>query len=171
MKTYQEILDELFNNLEKINLGDNLEAWFGAIEKDENGNWHKKEMPELKNNSNDTKTCKCDSKKYDKVSHINTYTSEAYHITETNDKFELEVLIPGETVENFTVTVNTKNNTLTVVRKNENDTLRWCSTEHFNITIELPEGIIYDSLKKTYENGILIITGKIATNESFEKEI
>lgn len=200
MTDYNKLFENLKKNLEHFKLGDNGEGWFGGfnfeddkfkdidwnefakkvsdilgydIKFDENKKEDKKpaektpaEEPTKKsfkdNLSCDNNVCNCKA---------DTFATCAYKADVKDDVFSLVVLIPGETVNNFRISVNTKEMKLKVARRTADSNLPWYAACKEDIVVDLPAGLKTDTLKKNAENGLLVITGKIAQQKDFETEI
>lgn len=198
MTDYNKLFENLKKNLEHFKLGDNGEGWFGGFNfedgKFKDINWNefakkvsdilgydiefdKKEDKELAektpveeptkksfkdNLSCDGNVCNCKA---------DTFATCAYKVTTEGNEFKLEVLIPGETVENFRISVNTKEMRLKVARRVATTDLPWYAACKEDIVVDLPNGLKTDTLKKNSDNGLLVITGKIAQQKDFETEI
>ena len=201
MTDYNKLFENLKKNLEHFKLGDNGEGWLGGfnfedgkfkdidwnefakkvsdilgydIKFDENKKEDKKpaektpaEEPTKKsfkdNLSCDENTCNC--KQYQ------TRATCEYKSDVEGDVFSLVVLIPGETVDNFRISVNTKEMRLKVARRVATTNLPWYAACKEDIIVDLPNGLKVDTLKKNSDNGLLVITGKIAQQKDFETEI
>lgn len=98
-------------------------------------------------------------------------TNTCYRTSTDNELFKLEIVIPGESVDNFSVRFNSKDLTLTVVRKTPVSNLPWYAGCKDKIVVNLPSNIKADTLTKKSENGLLVITGKIVQQKDFEREI
>lgn len=200
MTDYNKLFENLKKNLEHFKLGDNGEGWFGGfnfedgkfkdidwnefakkvsdilgydIKFDENKKEDKKpaektpaEEPTKKsfkdNLSCNENGCNCKA---------DTFATCAYKVTTEGNEFKLEVLIPGETVDNFRISVNTKEMRLKVARRVATTDLPWYAACKEDIVVDLPNGLKTDTLKKNSDNGLLVITGKIAQQKDFETEI
>lgn len=194
MTDYNKLFENLKKNLEHFKLGDNGEGWFGGfnfedgkfkdidwnefakkvsdilgydIKFDENKKEDKEPEKKQNNDENARKeenTCNC-SKQY------HTRATCEYKADVEGDVFSLVVLIPGETVDNFRISVNTKEMKLKVARRVATNNLPWYASCKEDIVVDLPAGIKTDTLKKNSDNGLLVITGKIAQQKDFETEI
>ena len=192
MTDYNKLFENLKKNLEHFKLGENGEGWLGGFNfedgKFKDINWNdfakkvsdilgydiefdKKEdkEPEKKQNNDENarkeeNTCSC-SKQYQ------TRATCEYKADVEGDVFSLVVLIPGETVDNFRISVNTKEMKLKVARRVATNNLPWYASCKEDIVVDLPAGIKVDTLKKNSDNGLLVITGKIAQQKDFETEI
>ena len=192
MTDYNKLFENLKKNLEHFKLGDNGEGWFGGFNfedgKFKDINWNdfakkvsdilgydiefdKKEdkEPEKKQNNDENarkeeNTCSCSNQ-------YHTKATCAYKVTTEGNEFKLEVLIPGETVDNFRISVNTKEMRLKVARRVATTDLPWYAACKEDIVVDLPNSLKTDTLKKNSDNGLLVITGKIAQQKDFETEI
>lgn len=192
MTDYNKLFENLKKNFEHFKLGENGEGWLGGFNfedgKFKDINWNdfakkvsdilgynvefdKKEdkEPEKKQNNDENvrkeeNTCGCNS-------NYKTRATCEYKADVEGDVFSLVVLIPGETVDNFRISVNTKEMKLKVARRVATNNLPWYASCKEDIVVDLPAGIKTDTLKKNSDNGLLVITGKIAQQKDFETEI
>lgn len=194
MMDYKKIFDELQKNLQNFDFGENGKGVFSGFKFDENGNFSNidlnnfaKRISEIlgydissKNKDlakkddesktvNTVNTCSeasCDCGKVD------TYATCAYRVdTSKQNTFMVEALIPGETVDNFRISVNNKTMKLKIERKANAQNLPWYAAFKDAVEIDLPENIQFDSFKKNSAEGLLVITANIAVPENCEKEI
>ena len=198
MTDYNELFKSLQDSLKHFNFGKNGEGWLGGINWDKDGfkdidlkDFAKKISDILgydidfdskdadnqdhiypKNNVKNTdtmaKVCNCENECTCKKCDVNA----SYNTHVDNGVFTLEVLIPGETVDNFRISANEKTMKLKVARKVVDENLPWYAACKNNvIEVDLPERLVIDSLKKNAKNGLLVVTGKIAEQKDFETEI
>lgn len=198
---YNELFKTLQKNLEHFKFGENGEGWFSGFNLDKDGKWNGLDLKDFAkkvsdilgydiNFDEDKKEDKKPAEKTpaeeptkksfeDKLScnenscncKADTFATCAYKVTTEGNNFKLEVLIPGETVDNFRISVNTKEMKLKVARRAATTDLPWYAACKEDIVVDLPAGIKTESLKKASDNGLLIITGKIAQQKDFETEI
>lgn len=200
MTDYNKLFENLKKNLEHFKLGDNGEGWFGGFNfedgkfKDIDWNEFAKKVSDIlgydikfdENKKEDKKPAeKTPAKDPEKKPFENnlscnengcnckadTFATCAYKADVEGDVFSLVVLIPGETVDNFRISVNTKEMKLKVARRVASTNLPWYAACKEDIVVDLPAGIKTDTLKKNSDNGLLVITGKIAQQKDFETEI
>lgn len=191
MIDYNELFKTLQKNLEHFKFGENGEGWLGGFNFDKNGklngldmkdfakkisdilgydiNFDEGEKPAEKTIAKDPEKKPCNENVCN--CKVDTVATCAYKATTEDNNFKLEVLIPGETVDNFRISVNTKEMKLKVARRVATTCLPWYAACKEDIVVDLPAGIKTDSLKKNSDNGLLVITGKIAQQKDFETEI
>lgn len=98
----------------------------------------------------------------------------AVNIRDKKDGYELEVSAPGFKKEDFKVT--TKNGMLTISaetssenqQEKDNYTRREFSRSSFSRSFSLPENIVEDQIKASYQDGLLNIALKKAETEKTE---
>ncbi len=83
------------------------------------------------------------------------------NVVENNDDFVLEMAAPGYNKKDFEI--NVENELLTISVKNEvkndqNYVLREFNANSFERVFTLPESVISDNIKATYQDGILYVT-------------
>jgi HSP20 family molecular chaperone IbpA len=194
MIDYNEIFKKLDENLKHFNFGKDGEGWFGGINfKD--GKWNGVDFADLtkkvseilgydvdldkddekcKSNKEETKkenVCSEDTCKKEDCNCNSQATCSYYSRIKDDGTFILEALIPGETVDNFRISVNSKTMKLKIERKANTQNLPWYAAFKTAAEIDLPESIQFDSFKKNSTNGLLVVTAKIAVPENCEKEI
>lgn len=197
---YNELFKTLQKNLEHFKFGENGEGWFSGFNLDKDGKWNGLDLKDFakkvsdilgydinfdEDKNEDKKPAEKTLAKYPEKKPCNenkcnenscnckadTFATCAYKVTTECNNFKLEVLIPGETVDNFRISVNTKEMKLKVARRAVTTDLPWYAACKEDIVIDLPAGIKTESLKKASDNGLLVITGKIAQQKDFETEI
>ena len=191
---YKKIFDELQKNLQNFNFGENGKGIFSGFNLDESGNFSNVDLKnfakrisdilgydisfdnkDLTTKDDESKTvsstdvcCEttCNCKKAD------TYATCAYKVDTSNQNtFTVEAIIPGETMDNFRISVNNKTMKLKIERKGSCENLPWYAAFKDTVEIDLPENIQFDSFKKKSADGLLVVTAKIAVPENCEKEI
>lgn len=191
---YKKIFDELQKNLQNFDFGENGKGIFSGFNLDEKGNFSNIDLSNFAKRISDilgydistdnksltkeddenktvssTNVCSettCNCKKAD------TYATCAYKVdTSKQNTFTVEALIPGETMDNFRISVNNKTMKLKIERKGSCENLPWYAAFKDMVEIDLPENIQFDSFKKKSADGLLVVTAKIAVPENCEKEI
>jgi HSP20 family molecular chaperone IbpA len=182
MDNYNEIFENLRKNLEHFTFGKNGEGWMTGLDF-ENGKFKDIDWGDLAQkvsnilgyNIEESKKEDENNEKRTVVSNCNptyyTVATPAYHTSIDDNCFKLEVLIPGDTINNFRVSVNSKDMKLKVARKDNGENLPWYAACKEPVVVDIPEGLVIDTLKKKSENGLLAITRKIAEQKDFETEI
>ncbi|MBI2281196.1 MAG: Hsp20/alpha crystallin family protein, partial [Bacteroidetes bacterium] len=92
------------------------------------------------------------------------YTLPAVNIQETEDRFILELAVPGMVKEDFKIELNNNNLVITAQRENQvedeggNYTRKEFSYKHFSRSFKLPETKVQvDNISAKYDKGILSI--------------
>lgn len=90
--------------------------------------------------------------------------SPAVNVFEADDKFELEMVIPGFKKENVTIEIDHDLLTISSEVQNENEektvqfTRKEFSLKSFKRSFNLPDTVNHDHIAADYQNGILSIT-------------
>lgn len=103
-----------------------------------------------------------DGDRYFDAEWLRRVTVPAVNVKETDNGFEIELAAPGMTKKDFNITVDNHVMTISSEKKEEKKeekdtdyTRREFSYSSFSRSFTLPENVVEDDIKATYEEGIL----------------